>query len=74
MEKRHLRYWRASKEEIENVPSVILQRKEHQKITAELRKELLYGKDYRKEYIFNVYQDIYSNYPEYMREIETYLK
>ncbi len=72
LEQRHMKNWGYGLHERLDVPSQILIRQEHQKITNLLRSELPYSKIYSEEVVWKCYKKIYSDKPEYLNAIEHY--
>jgi len=74
LEVRHARRWGIDANE---VPAVILTRKEHLRLTGQLRKRIPYGVIYDKKdkkKVWAVYKDVYSKYPEWLEAIEGYFR
>jgi RHS repeat-associated protein len=72
LEARHLRYWGYSAAEIAEAPAQVLSRAEHAAITKALQAELKTGVAYSREAVWQAYQKVYANYPQYLAAIERY--
>ncbi|MBI1928689.1 hypothetical protein HYR99_31150 [Candidatus Poribacteria bacterium] len=73
LEARHLWAWGCGGE-IADAPAVVLSRVEHQAITNALRQALPYGRIYAKGQVWQVYQRVYANYPEFLKAIERFFR
>jgi RHS repeat-associated protein len=72
LEARHLRYWGYSAAEIAEAPAQVLSQAEHAAITKALQAELKTGVAYSREAVWQAYQKVYQNYPQYLAAIERY--
>jgi len=52
----------------------VLTKEQHKTITAALRDRLPYGSGYTKQEVWNAYQKVYEDYPDYLKAIEGYFK
>jgi hypothetical protein len=73
LEARHARKW-GLKISTDDLPAVILSREMHNKLTGELFSRLRTGVEHSKDAVWAVYQDVYKNFPEWLRTIEKYFK
>jgi len=71
LEERHLLSWGLNASE---APAVMLSRQEHIMVTGLLRQELPYGGIYSREAVWNGYQKVYSQAPEWLDSISIYFK
>ncbi|MCB1068140.1 MAG: hypothetical protein KDK56_08140 [Simkania sp.] len=70
LEKRHLKAWRFSESEIASAPAQILSKEEHRVLTKALRDKLPFGQKYEPGRVWLVYQEVYKDFPEYLKAIE----
>jgi hypothetical protein len=71
LEERHLLNWGLDAAE---APAVVLSRAEHTAVTNLLRQELPYRQVHTPEAVWNAYQKIYAEAPEWLNSISVYFK
>jgi RHS repeat-associated protein len=71
LEERHLVNWGL---DASHAPAVILSQQEHQIVTSLLRQKLPYGEVYSREAVWEAYQEVYSEVPEWLELISAYFK
>jgi RHS repeat-associated protein len=72
LEARHLRAWGYSAAEIAAAPAQVLTQAQHTAISRALAQHLPTGVRYTREQVWNAYQIVYRNYPEYLNAISRY--
>ncbi len=73
LEARHLRAWGYTTAEIASAPAQVLSQAEHNAISRALAQQLPTGVRYTREQVWNAYQIVYRNYPEYLNAIARYM-
>jgi uncharacterized membrane protein (UPF0136 family) len=74
LEVRHATRWGLK---ADDVPAVILPKNVHDEVTLALRTKLPYlgaGRRYDKQEVWQAYQEVYRNYPEWLSVIEKYFR
>jgi len=67
--------WKMSEAEIDEIPSVILTKEAHQKLSDLLSKAAKpYGKGLTKKNLWEIYQKAYKDHPHWLTAIEEYFK
>jgi uncharacterized protein RhaS with RHS repeats len=74
LEVRHLRNWGYAADAIDDAPAIILDRTEHTALTNALSEALPYGEAYTRAEVWEVYQDIYAAYPDWLDAISGYFQ
>jgi hypothetical protein len=78
LEARHIKNWfkdygeKAVKTALDEAPSVILSKKDHQLMGNLLTQELPTGVAYSKEAVLKAYRKVYAKFPKYLKAIEHY--
>lgn len=74
LEVRHQKNWLFPRNTINNTPSVILSKLEHDKITKSLRRKLPYGLKYSQADVLKALEKVYKDHPDWIESVREILK